>query len=71
MKTRTGFDAYERKSYFSIGHFNSPIHLLAVYSGAKLIFLRWICRGGVFSLDSNETSVDLFAVISVHWNEKV
>ena len=42
-----GFNVDERKSRFSIGHFKS--HLLIVYSGAKLIFLRWTCRGGVFS----------------------
>ena len=71
MRTRTGFDADERKSRFSIGDFNSLIHLLIVYSGAKLIFLRWTCRCGVFSLNSWEISVNLLAVISVHWNEKV
>ena len=71
MRTRTGFDADERKSRFSIAHFNSPIHLLIVYSGAKLIFLRWTCRGGVLSLNSKQISLNLLAVISVHWNEKV
>ena len=71
MRTKTGFDADERKSRFSISYFNSPFHLLIVYSGTKLIFLRWTCRGGVFSLNSKEISVNLLAVISVHWNEKV
>ena len=69
MRTRTGFDADERKSRFSIGHFNSPIDLFIVYSDAKLIFLRWTCRGEVFSFNSKEISVNLLAVISVHWNE--
>ena len=51
--------------------FDSPIHLFIVCSGAKLIFIRWTCRGRVFSLNSKEVTVNLLAVISVHWNEKV
>ena len=65
---RTGFGTDERKSRFFIG----PIHLLIVYSGAKLIFVRLTstCRGRVFSLNSKEITVNLLAVISVYWNEK-
>ena len=47
-----------------------PIHLLIVYSGAKLIFVR-LTSTYVFSLNSEEIIVNLLAVISVHWNEKV
>ena len=65
---RTGFDTDERKLRFSIG----PIHLLIVYSGTKLIFVRLTlnCPGRVFSLNSKEITVNLLAIISVHWNEK-
>ena len=68
MRTRTGFDTDERKSHFTIGHLT--VLLLIVYS-TKLIFVRWTCRGRVFSLNSKEITVNLLAVISVHWNEKV
>ena len=69
MRMRTGFDTDERKSRFSIG----PIHLSIVYSSAKLIFVRLTsnCRGRVFSLNSKEITVNLLAVISVHWNENI
>ena len=65
MRTGTGFDTDERKSRFSIGN------LSFVYSGVKLIFVRWTRRGRVFSLNSKEITVNLLSVISIHWNEKV
>ena len=39
----------------------------------ELTFVRLTstCRGRVFSLNSKEITVNLLAVISVHWNEKV
>ena len=73
MRTRTVFDTDERKSRFSNWSLNSSIHLLIVYSGVKFIFVRLTstCQGRVFSLNSKEIAVNLLAVISVHWNEKV
>ena len=51
--------------------FNSPIHYLIVYNGTKFIFVRWTCRGKVFSLNYKEIIVNLLGVISVRWNEKL
>ena len=48
---------------------NSLINLFIVYS-VREIDLHWTYQGGVFSLNSEEISVNLLAVISVHWNEK-
>ena len=72
MSTRTGFDTDERKSRFSIGYLKVPlIFRWFAVKGAKLISVRLTCRGGVFSLNSEKTTVSILAVISVHWNEKV